>query len=151
MDDLRRSTVERLVEPILQAESVELVELTVNRQGGQVLVRLLIDRPGGINVQHCARVNRALGEVLDAGMIFDERYTVEVSSPGLDRPFASVRDYERAIGEQLEVQLTGEAGSKTVSGMLLSVQDQAIVLTTRSGNVTIPFVHVQRARKALPF
>jgi ribosome maturation factor RimP len=151
MDDSRRDTVERLAEPILSADSAELVELAVRRHGTQLLVRLLVDRPGGVNVQQCARINRALGDALEAAALFDEHYTVEVSSPGLDRPLTSRRDYERAIGEQIELQLGPPAGGKPVIGMVLSVQDDAVVLTTRSGNVTVPFGQIQRARKALPF
>ena len=151
MNDPRTETVERLAEPILSAESAELVELTVRRSGPQVMVKLLVDKPGGVTVQQCARINHALGDALETAGVFADRYVVEVSSPGLDRPLVSTRDFERAIGEQLDVQVSQEGSVKTLTGMLLSVQGEQIVLTTRSGNVTISLATVQRARKALPF
>ncbi len=152
MDDPKRDAIRRLIEPLLAEEGAELVELTLKRGSGQTHVCLLIDQAGGVTVQRCARVSQLIGQALETSNLIEERYTLEVSSPGLDRPLVSRRDFERAIGEQLDVQLGHEApGSKQLEGMLLSVQDDAIVLTTRSGNVNIPFGHIQRARKALPF
>ena len=150
MDEPRVETVRRLAEPILAAEAVELVELSCHRQGGQLVVRLLVDKVGGVTIQDCARLNQHLSQALDGDGAFEDGYTLEVSSPGLDRPLVSKRDFERAIGEELQLELA-EAGqaSRHVRGALLAVQHEAIVVTTAAGNVTVPFGQIQRAKKAL--
>ena len=150
MDDALRDDVRRVAEPILEAEATELVEMILHRHNGQILVRLLVDKVGGVTIQTCARLNRLIGQALDEADVIDARYTLEVSSPGLDRPLVSKRDFERAIGEELELEVRDQTqGSRQVKGTLLSVQEDAVVITTRAGNVTVASAQIQRANKAI--
>jgi len=150
MDDTFASRIEALAAPILAEREVELVELTCRPQSGQVLVRFLVDRVGGITIQQCAKLNQLIGQAVEAAGAIEDSYTIEVSSPGLDRPLANKRDFERAIGEQLKVELRLEDGrSKELGGMLLAVQHEAIVLKTGAGNITVPFAQIRTAKKAL--
>ena len=150
MEDSQRETIRRLAEPVLEAGSAELVELTVHRHGQQLMVRLLVDKVGGVTIQNCARLNQLIGQALDASNLITESYTLEVSSPGLDRPLVSTRDFERAIGEDVDLALIEAMhGAKQVTGTLLAVQEEAVVLITRAGNVTIPLTNIQRALKAI--
>lgn len=154
IEDQRIDTVRQIAEPLLAGHAAELVELTIRRQGsgGSWLIRILADKVGGITIQDCARLNRLIGDALEQTNVFAERYTIEVSSPGLDRPFVSKRDYERAIGEQVEVHLVDSTpGRQQVDGMLLAVQEEAVVLTTKSGNITLPFSQIRTAKKAIHF
>ena len=150
MDDLRLPAIEALIEPILTDRGMELVELTCRPQGRQRLLRLLVDKVGGVTIQQCARVNQLLGEALEAANLIEESYLIEVSSPGLDRPLATKRDFERALGEELHVVFSLEDGRlRELEGMLLAVQLEAIVLKTVSGNVVMPLAQVRTAKKAL--
>ena len=150
MDDLQLSQIRSLSEPILAQVSAELVELTCRRQGRQLVVRFLIDKVGGVAIHDCARLNRLIGEALDQANCIEESYTLEVSSPGLDRPLVTKRDFERALGEQIEVEVREPIqGAKEIAGQLLAVQEAAIVVTTQWGNLTIPLNHIQRALKAI--
>jgi len=151
MDERRLETIRQVAEPILAEADTELVELTCRRAGAQAVVRLLVDQVGGVTIQHCARLNRLIGQALDeSGCLGQESYTLEVSSPGLDRPLVSKRDFERAVGERLELFLAETLnGSQQLVGMLLAVQPEAIVVTTKAGNVTVPLGIILRARKAL--
>ena len=149
-DDPRLADIQTLVEPILSERHMELVELTCRPQGGQQLIRLLVDKVGGVTIQQCAQVNRRIGEALETAHLLEHSYTVEVSSPGLDRPLAAKRDFERALGEELVVDMSLEDGRlKPLRGMLLAVQHEAIVLKTSSENITIPFSQIRAAKKAL--
>ena len=142
--------LQALVEPILAESEMELVELTCRPQGRQQVVRLLVDKVGGVTIRQCARVNQRIGQALDAANLIGESYTIEVSSPGLDRPLASKRDFERAIGEDVVVAVSvGEGRTKEVQGMLLAVQHEAVVLKTPAGNVTASFAEIRAAKKAL--
>ena len=150
MDEPLVAHIQVLAEPILAERGMELVELTCRPQGRQLLIRLLVDRAGGITIQQCAQVNRLLGESLDAASLIAQSYTIEVSSPGLDRPLVSKRDFERALGEDLQLDLNmGDGRFKELQGMLLAVQQEAVVLKTGAGNLTIPFAQIRTAKKAL--
>ena len=150
MDDELASKIRALAAPILAERDIELVELTCRPKGGQVLVRFLVDRVGGITIQQCAKVNQLIGQAVEEAQGIEGSYAIEVSSPGLDRPLVSKRDFERAIGEDLKIEMRLEDGRfKELAGMLLAVQHEAIVLTTGDGNVTVPFVQIRAAKKAL--
>jgi ribosome maturation factor RimP len=142
--------IQTLAEPILAEREMELVELTCRPQGRQQVVRLLVDKVGGVTIRQCAQVNQRLSDALEAANLIEGSYTVEVSSPGLDRPLVTRRDFERALGEELDVVLRADEGrTKELEGMLLAVQPEAVVLKTAAGNVTIPLAQIQRAKKAI--
>lgn len=142
--------IQALVEPILAERGLELVELTCRPQGGQLHIRLLVDQVGGVTLQDCAKANQQIGQALETASLLEGSYTVEVSSPGLDRPLMSKRDFERAIGEQLRVHVQADDGRiRESQGMLLAVQPEAIVLKLSSGNVTVPLAQIRTAKKAL--
>lgn len=149
-DDPFLEPIRALVEPLLAEQRMELVELTCRLHGGQRLVRLLVDCVGGVTLHQCARVNQLISRQMEAANLIEGSYTVEVSSPGADRPLVSRRDFERAIGEDLRVEAEREPGRVTqITGMLLAVQPEAIVLKTSAGNVTIPLAQIRAGKKRL--
>ena len=144
------SAIQALVEPILAERAMELVELTCRPQGGMLHIRLLVDQVGGVTIRACAQANHVISQALEAANLIVGSYAVEVSSPGLDRPLVNRRDFERAIGEDLRVDIRIEDGrSRELQGMLLAVQPEAIVLKTSSGNVTLPLAEIRAAKKAV--
>jgi ribosome maturation factor RimP len=151
MDDPRTESIKAFVEPLLAEQRTELVELLCRPQGGGILLRLLVDKVGGVTIQECARLNQLLGQALDAsGLMAQDSYVLEVSSPGLDRPLVSKRDYERAVGEELKLVLhTDEGRVRDTQGILLAVQPEAVVLKTTAGNVTLPMVQIRSAKKVI--
>lgn len=152
MDDPKILAIRQVAEPILAERQLELVELVTHRQGRQWLIRLLVDAVGGVTIQRCAKANRLIADAIEAANLFEERFTVEVSSPGLDRPLVSRRDFERAIGQELKLELVGDDGRPTVvEGMVLAVQAEAIVVTIPAGNITIPLASIRLAKKAIHF
>ena len=150
IEDSRMASVRELAEPLVSEQGLEMVELSLRPQGGQVLVKLLVDRPGGVTLSQCARLNQHVSQALESANLFEERYTVEVSSPGLDRPLMSRRDYERAIGEDVALSLTREDGRVSeVRGSVLAVQPEAVVLKTIGGNLTVPMAQIRWAKKVM--
>ena len=142
--------IREVVEPILAARELELVELTSRPQGRQQLIRLLVDKVGGVTIRECAKVNQLIGAALEQANLIEASYVLEVSSPGLDRPLVNRRDFERALGEDLVIELVVEDGrTKTLDGMLLAVQPEAIVLKAVAGNVTVPLAQVRTAKKSV--
>ena len=150
MEAERVAQIRALVEPLLAERGLELIELTIAPRGRQQLVRLLVDTVGGVTLQGCARVNERIGALLESTDLIEGSYTIEVSSPGLDRPLATKRDFERAIGEEVVLEAQGADGkARPVEGMVLAVQGQAVVLQQPAGNMTIPFSAIRSARKSI--
>lgn len=128
-----RSIVDRLegvVSPILWTLGLELVEVLCVGHGSRSVVRVLIDKPGGVTVGDCEKAHRALGPTLDVADPFPHPYTLEVSSPGLDRPFRRTRDYQRAIGKEVSLKLRQPLeGRWRVTGQLAEADDLTVVLS----------------------
>ena len=95
---------EKLLEPILEANHFELVDVEYVKEGGSWYLRAYIDKPGGINRYTYKIVNRALGDLLDEHDFIEESYILEVSSPGLGRPLKKERDFARSLGEEVEIR-----------------------------------------------
>ena len=95
---------EKLLEPILEANHFELVDVEYVKEGGSWYLRAYIDKPGGITVDDCEIVNRAFGDLLDEHDFIEESYILEVSSPGLGRPLKKERDFARSLGEEVEIR-----------------------------------------------
>lgn len=131
------SIVDRLqavVAPILWTLGLELVDVLCVGHGPRSVVRILIDKPGGVTVTDCEQAHRALGPALDVADPFPYAYTLEVSSPGLDRPFRRTQDYQRAIGKEVSLKLRQPLdGQWRVTGQLVEADEQAVVLTVPTG------------------
>ncbi len=114
---------------ILEFEGMEFVHLEMKNQGGTAFLRLYIDREGGVTLDDCSRVSRRLSAQLDAEDPIDGHYTLEVSSPGLDRPLFGDRDFERFRGHLIQVRITSPlAGRRRFAGRLDGVVDGMVRL-----------------------
>ena len=127
-----RPVVDRIseaVSPILWTLGFELVDVVCVGQGARSVVRVFIDKPDGVTLEDCGRAHKALGPALDVADPFPHAYTLEVSSPGLDRPFKRIQDYRRAIGKRVSVKLREPiAGQWRLVGTLTEVADQTVTL-----------------------
>ncbi|MDP2920997.1 MAG: ribosome maturation factor RimP [Candidatus Omnitrophota bacterium] len=141
--------IQEVINPVLEEEGAELVEVIYRREGGRQVLRLLVDKDGGIQLADCARLNEKIGLALDQADIIQESYVIEVNSPGIDRPFKVKRDYERAINRPVRVTLTERIqDKKEYIGMLEEVSDTAIKIDVKKkGVLEIPIEKIERARE----
>lgn len=95
---------EQLILPILQQNDFELVDVEYVKEAGTYYLRAYIDKEGGININDCELVSRALNDLLDAEDFIEDSYILEVSSPGLGRPLKKEKDFKRALGDEVEVR-----------------------------------------------
>jgi ribosome maturation factor RimP len=108
---------------------LELVDVECVGQGSRTVVRVYIDKPGGVTVSDCERAHVALSPALDVNDPFPHPYTLEVSSPGLDRPLKRLQDYHRAVGTQVSVKLKQPiAGQWRITGVLVEVNAQTVTI-----------------------
>jgi ribosome maturation factor RimP len=145
--------IKELIQPILDGENIELVEIIFRQEGGGKALRILADKEGGIQLSDCVRLNERISQVLDEANIIQERYVLEVDSPGIDRPFSSKRDYERAKGRIVRVALSEAIlDKKEYIGRLEEVLEDSIKIDTeKKGIIEIAFDKITRARQEVEF
>ncbi|NLB63910.1 MAG: ribosome maturation factor RimP [Fibrobacter sp.] len=134
-----RTQLDKMIQEVCADMSVELVEFDMFQAGRRKLLRLYIDAEDGISVENCAQVSRELGARLDLENIFEEPYTLEVSSPGLDRPLKTDRDFQRNLNRLIKV--TQGAGTPVI-GYLKAVDADKLVLEVKK---TCAETAIQRA------
>lgn len=137
-----------IISPILWTLGLELIDVMCVGQGPRSVVRVLINKPDGVTIADCEQAHKALGPALDVADPFPHAYTLEVSSPGLDRPFKRLQDYQRAIGKDVSLKLRQPLeGQWRVTGRLMEVDDQAVVLVLVVPPMTQP-IRLDRERIA---
>ncbi len=99
------SRAEKLILPILSDKGFELVDIEYVKESGNQVLRAYIDKQGGITIDDCEFVNRAFGEIMDEHDFIEEAYILEISSPGLGRKLKKPRDFERSIGQDVDIKL----------------------------------------------
>ncbi|MEX2592337.1 MAG: ribosome maturation factor RimP [Anditalea sp.] len=123
-----KQTIEEIVEKHLPDESHFVVDVEISEIGAKQRIKILIDADAGLNINTCAMVSRAVGEEIEAKEILDEAYILEVSSPGLDYPLTSRRQYEKNVGRSLIVTLEE---NREIEGILQGVDHSAITLKVK--------------------
>lgn len=126
---------------------LELVHVEFAGGARAPIVRVFIDKPGGVTHEDCSEVSRHLGTVLDVEDFIPDTYTLEVSSPGLERGLYKLADYERFAGHLAKVKTRGAiGGQRNFRGRIASVEGEEIIFDDRtSGPVRIPFAEIAKA------
>ncbi|MBW3658294.1 MAG: ribosome maturation factor RimP [Actinobacteria bacterium] len=154
-DDLP-ARVAALVSPVAEAQDVDLVDVEVKGQGNRRVVRLVADAEGGLDVDRIAALSRAVGETLDADDVIPGSYTLEVTSPGADRPMRSARDFRRNVGREVRVVRTKEAAQAPdvkgeVRGTLVAVDDDQVTVEVSGDEQQVPLAEIDHGKVVLPW
>jgi ribosome maturation factor RimP len=140
------------IEKVLSELELELVEFDLFRAGKRKILRIYIDHEQGVTVEDCANVSRQLGELLELENVIEDAYTLEVSSPGIDRPLKSQRDFARNVGRFVKVTLEEEiAGRKWFVAELLGVDEENILVKLGKDEVNVPRQKILNAKIELQF
>jgi ribosome maturation factor RimP len=140
-------TLKQLLEPTVQGLGYELFGIELLGSRRQRLLRIYIDREDGIDVEDCARVSQQVSALLDVEDPIGDSYTLEVSSPGLDRPLFEAEHFERFAGEQVRLQLDGLLeGRRKILGRLLGVQDDQVMVQVDGETWRVPLARIDKAR-----
>lgn len=123
-----KQSIEEIVEKHLPDESHFVVDVQIVEKGSKPQVKILIDADAGLNIDACAQVSRLVGEEIEAKELLPEAYVLEVSSPGLDFPLSSKRQYRKNIGRNLKVTLSD---GKEWQGTLLDADDTGVSMTVK--------------------
>lgn len=144
------TAVESFARPVLDYMGLELVEVQFRRESGGWILRLFIDREGGINVDDCASVSRQISAYLEVEELIEHAYNLEVSSPGLERPLKKIDDFVRFAGRKARIKLKEPIdGQRVFFGLLGPVHENKLTLDVDDRQMEIDLDAVARARLSL--
>lgn len=138
--------IEELLNPGAQALGYEIV--AVEMSGGDTsIVRIYIDAEGGINVEDCAKASRQFSAILDVEDPISNRYNLEVSSPGMDRPLAKPQHFKSVVGEEVKIKMaTLVNGRRRFTGQLIEATDDFAVVEVDGEQSELPYSEMDKAR-----
>ncbi len=126
---------EQLIQPLIDANNFELVDVEYVKEGSDWYLRVYIDKEGGITVDDCELISRAFNEILDREDYIEDQYIFEVSSPGLMRPLKKEKDYARSVGKLIDIKLYKPIEKcKEFTGVLKSYDGSTVTITLDNGS-----------------
>jgi ribosome maturation factor RimP len=138
---------------MLKAEGMSLADIQWNRRGRRWVLTLFIDKAEGVSLDDCTQISRQVSERIEVDNLIDHAYTLEVSSPGLDRPLRTLADYER-FHEHLAriITMVPIQGRSTIIGRLKGVEGQTVLVQDdRASIVPVPVTQIKHARLEIEF
>ncbi|MEZ5559667.1 MAG: ribosome maturation factor RimP [Pseudomonadales bacterium] len=143
----REKELETLLAPAIEALGYEIWGLEFLQQGRHSKLRVYIDQPDGVTVDDCERASREISDVLDVEDALAQSYTLEVSSPGMDRILFKPEQYRACAGEMVDVRLNvAFEGSKRVVGQLAGLENDEVIVQVEDEQYLLPLENIQRAR-----
>jgi ribosome maturation factor RimP len=142
-----------VLEPIVARDGFELVEVDWAREGAAWVLRVYVDRPGGVTIEHCQELSRTIETVLDVEDFIEPAYNLEVSSPGLDRPLRKPQDFERFAGQRahvktfgpIEESAPGQGPRKNWTGILRGFAEGAVLIEVDGALHRVPHAKIAKA------
>lgn len=142
--------ITELLEPVIEGMGYELVGIDYRPNPKSTLVRIYLDKPGGITLEDCEKVSRQVSGVLDVEDPISGQYNLEVSSPGLDRPIFKAGDYDRFAGERVRIRLQGSLdGRRRFAGVLRGLRGDCVVVDEDGVEVSVPLSQIDKANLEL--
>lgn len=140
--------VRELLEPVIESEGMELVEVEYRREAHGWVLRLFIDHEGAVLVDDCAHISQVVGDLLDVADVIRNPYHLEVSSPGLDRPLRKPEHFQRYTGKIVDVRTIKPlyTNRRRFKGVLVASDSEQITMNCDGQLYTIPLDLVDRAR-----
>jgi ribosome maturation factor RimP len=149
MDRFSSAALTPHIEPLVMALGLDLEEIEVSRAGRRSVVRIIVDKDGGISLDEVASLTREVSKAIDADPAFgDQPFTLEVTSPGVDRPLTAPRHWRRNIGRLITI--TSASGEK-ILGRITSAADESVDLDVRGTVQTFLYTGIKRAQIEIEF
>ena len=134
-----------LIEKPLQESQAELADVVLSQYKSSTTLRLFVYSESGTSLGECARLSRMVGDLIGGTDLLNNGYTLEVSSPGLDRPLKSIRDFKFRIGETVRLEFV-EKGRKKITAEIVAVNDEQIEFRKDSELITVGIAEIDRAK-----
>lgn len=146
MDDLVRK-ISNILQPILDEYECDLVDIEVKGKSSARTIKVYVDKIGGISIQICTRITKQLRNIfeLDEEQLKLGNYRIEVSSPGIDRPLETLRDFERHIGKLIEFKLS-DMPDASIEGELVKIEENVLKINRKGEVVPLPFDSIKSGK-----
>ena len=139
--------IEQLIEPLLQQEAAELVDLQLVHESGRQVLRFYLDKEGGITLDDCEHLSNRIGALLDEADLVSGSYVLEVSSPGLDRVLKKEKDFARFAGRAVQIRLkTPQDGRRNFHGLLQGFSEGKVRIDCEDRRFEFPWELIGEAR-----
>lgn len=147
MAESERDDIGKIIERVAAREGLELVHWEMVGPRNNFVLRIYIDKPGGVNHGDCETVSNQVGTLLDVEDLIANRYTLEVSSPGIERGLYKRADYERFAGNRVKIKTFAPiGGQRNFRGLLVGISDDTVSIDTDSaGRIEIPYEQIAKA------
>ena len=148
------TVVRSYVEPLAADAGLDLIDVQVKGSGPRTMVKVIVDRKGGVGLAECQSVSRSLSKQLDESDPIDSRYQLEVTSPGVNHPLRSQRDFDRVEGRIVVVRrrVDGDsAGPAEIKGTVVEARETDVVLDSDGNSVSVAYDEIDTAKQALPW
>jgi ribosome maturation factor RimP len=142
-DDAQLARLEEVIQPVLREHGLELVDVDWKGVRPRGVLRVFVDKTGGVRLADCERLSRELGDILDVASVIEGAYDLEVSSPGLDRTLRKEREFRWALGKRVRCWV---AGGEEFAGRLAEVGDERLVLERAGQRVEVSRAALTKAR-----
>ena len=147
-----KSIVEEMLQPLIQKDGFELVDIEYVKVGNHWFLRIFADIEGGIDIDDCSKISEYISEKLDEKDPIPEAFFLEVSSPGAERPLKKTEDYTKAVDKQVMVTTYEPIdGLKEFEGKLISFDSQFVIIQVSNKKHTLPVDKIASARLAVIF
>ncbi len=144
--------IQAVVAPVVASMDCELVGIEYGRQGKGGLLRVYIDKEGGVDVNDCQRVSHQLSGVLDVEDVIPGQYQLEISSPGLDRPLFTLEHFARFVGHRVKLRLvTPIDGQRKFKGTLEGVEDDKVIVNIGENELELALDAIDKANLIAEF
>ena len=151
MESATMAKVRQLVEPVLTDLGYELVELQFRTEQVGLVLRLILHKEGGIGLDDCSTTSRTIGHLLEVEDLIGKAYHLEVSSPGLDRPLTTDRDFARNMGQKVEMKLRVGEATRNVIGFIADVNEIMVIITVDGAPEQIALTDIVKAKLVIEF
>jgi len=142
--------IRQFILPIIESNDAELVDVELKGRRGNQLLRIFVDTEGGITLKHCERISREVSDLLDQKDLIDGKYRLEVSSPGIDRPLKTERDFQRNLNRNVRVKFFNQDEEEMqLEGKIKIVENKMIFLEVENRDIAVPLEKITLA-KILP-
>ena len=136
-----------LAQPLCEAEGLELIQVEYQRESAGRVLRMYVDKPGGIRLDDCVGVSRQISDILDVNLEDVGPYSLEVTSPGPERPLAKKQDFDKFKGSRAKIKTYQPLnGQKNFTGVLLGISGDAVSLQIGEQVITIAYADISKAR-----
>lgn len=144
IEEIKQKIRDLITDP-LQKEGIAIADLVISRYRNNNALRLFIYSDNGTTLDECARVSNIIGEIIEGTDLFEKGYTLEVSSPGLDRPLTTFNDFKYRAGEKVKISFT-DKNKKKISAEIVGAENNNILLKDDNGEFQLELAEIEQAK-----